>query len=209
MTLRLMRKDVHPDRSPILFEQPIRPDRFDLDWQVHSGDWRVEGDWLTGRHRENSPGMAFLRGSYPGNVLVEFEARTVPPSTHDINFMWNGCWDETRNERGVAYVAGLQGWWDGKVGIEKSPEYRLNVGTPLFPFEPGRTYFIQGGSIDGHCFIAVDGRVLLEVTDPEPIDALRYDRVGFEAYCSMIQIRNVRVRQLVWTATDPSYEPEF
>lgn len=209
MTLRLMRKDVHPDRSPILFEQQIQPDRFDVDWHVHSGDWRVEGDWLTGRHPENSPGMVFLRGSFPGNVLVEFEARTVPPSTHDINFMWNGCWDETRNERGVAYVAGLQGWWDGKVGIEKSPEYRLNVGTPLFPFEPGRTYFIQGGSIDGHCFIAVDGRVLLEVTDPDPIDTSRYDRVGFEAYCSMIQIRNVRVRRLVWTATDPRYEPEF
>ncbi len=209
MSISLMRKVVDFDRSPLLFAPQIRPERFELDWEVFSGHWQVEGEWLTGRHRENSPGMVLLSRGFPGDVLVEFEARTLSPSTHDINFMWNGSWDMTRNERGVAYVAGLQGWWDGKVGIEKSPEYKLNVGTPLFDFKPGQTYLIQGGSIGGHCFIAVDGRLLLEVTDPDPIDSQRYDRIGFEAYCSQIQIRNVRIRQLAWTATDPAYTPEF
>jgi hypothetical protein len=63
----------------------------------------------------------------------------------------------------------LQGWWEGKVGIEKSPEYKLNIATPLFDFEPGRTYRIQGGSIDGHCFVFVDGKIVLEVTDSVPL----------------------------------------
>lgn len=207
--LKLMRKAIDLEKSPFLYDKPISANTFAQEWKVYSGEWSVEEEWLVGKNPGNFPGMAFLRGDFPGNVLVDFEARTVAPSTHDINFMWNGCWDEDKNERGMAYVAGLQGWWNGKVGIEKSPEYKLNVGTPLFNFEPGRTYHLQGGSIDGHCFLFVDGKLLLEVTDPDPIDSSLYTKIGFEAYSSWIQIRNVKVRSLVWHPIEESYDPEF
>ena len=61
---------------------------------------------------------------------MDFYAQTVLPSTHDIDVMWNLSWNEAENLRGVAYVAGIQGWWDGKVGIEKSPEYKLVATAP-------------------------------------------------------------------------------
>jgi hypothetical protein len=144
-------------------------EEIETNWKVYGGEWSVEDGWLIGKNRENCPGMIIARGDYRGNVLIDFEARTVPPCTHDIDFMGNGCWDEALNKRGMAYVAGLQGWWEGKVGIEKSPEYKLNIATPLFDFEPGRTYRIQGGSIDGHCFVFVDGKIVLEVTDSVPL----------------------------------------
>ena len=32
----------------------------------------------------------------------------MPPSTHDIDCMWNGSWNERTNTRDVAYVAGLR-----------------------------------------------------------------------------------------------------
>lgn len=207
--LKLMRKEIDLENSPILYAEPLTPETFARDWRIYSGEWQVEGEWLTGRNPGNFPGMVFLRADFPGNVLVEFEARTVLPCTHDINFMWNGSWDEGRNERGVAYVAGLEGWWQGKVGIEKSPEYKLNAGTPLFDFTPGQAYHILGGSIDGHCFIFANGRLLLEVTDPDPIDSQKYTKVGFEAYCSHIQVRNVQVRRIAWRAVVERYIPEF
>ena len=116
---------------------------------------------------------------------------------------------QVQNCRDVAYVFGLEGWWEGKVGFEKSPEYKLVAGTPLFDFEAGRTYRIQGGSIDGHCFLFVDGRLVLEVTDPDPIDSQRYAKVGFEAYASHIQIRNIRVYRLAWQPRPLSYAAEF
>ena len=47
-------------------------------------------------------------------------------------------------------------------------------------------------------FVFVDGRLLLEATDPDPIDAGRFGLVGFEAYASMIQVRRVVIRQIVW-----------
>jgi hypothetical protein len=204
-----MQKEIDTDNSKILFDEPITAENFNRICKVYSAEWSVEDGWLTGKNPGNFPGMVFLKGDYPGNVLVEFEARTVPPCTHDINFMWNGCWDESKNERGLAYVAGVQGWWEGKVGIEKSPEYKLNAGTPLFGFEPGRIYNIMGGSLDGHCFIFVDGVLALEVTDPDPIDSQKFTKVGFEAYCSHIQIRNVKVRSITWNKRELKYKPEF
>jgi hypothetical protein len=207
--LHIMSKDIDIDRSPILYDAPITLESFSRDWQIYSGEWWVEDEWLTGRNPGNFPGMVFLQHDYPGDVLVDFEARTVLPCTHDINFMWNGSWDAEQNQRGVAYVAGVEGWWAGKVGIEKSPEYKLNAGTPLQAFQPGQIYHIQGGSIGGHCFICVNGNLVLEVTDPDPIDSQRFTKVGFEAYCSHIQIRRIQIRRLVWQPVAEYYKPEF
>jgi len=121
----------------------------------------------------------------------------------------NGEWLNKEDHRGLAYVAGLQGWWTGKVGIEKSDQYKFMVGTPLLHFVPGKLYKIQAGSIDGHCFIFADGQLLLEAMDPDPIDHQKYTKVGFEAYCSKIRIKNIIIRQIHWEAVDMKYEPEF
>jgi hypothetical protein len=113
------------------------------------------------------------------------------------------------NEGGIAYVAGLEGWWVGKVGLEKSPDYLLNATTPLFDFEPGKIYRIQAGSVEGHCFICVDGKLLLEMTDIQPIDNQKNGKIGFEAYCSFIQIRNIKVKSISWSELVLNYSKEF
>lgn len=205
----LMKKSIDPDAMPILYDRPFTQDSIAEDFDVRDGCWCVEDGWLTGRHPYNSPGMIISRRDFFGDVMLDVKARTVLPCSHDINVMWNGSWDLSANTRSVAYVAGLQGWWRGKVGFERSPEYKLNAGTPLFPFEPGRTYHIQAGSIGGHVFIIVDGALLLEVTDPDPIDTSRYGRIGFEAYCAQVQFRDLKVRRAVYTPVDEAYVPEF
>jgi len=205
--LQLIGKEIDLDRSKLLFDGPLSQEALLDNWQIYGGEWLVEDGWLTGCNHVNAPGMIFLPGDYPGNVLVDFEARTVLPCAHDIDFMWNGSWDRAANQRGTAYVGGLQGWWGGKVGIEKSPDYKLTAATPLLDFEPGRTYHVQGGSIDGHCFIFVDGRLAIEVTDPKPIDSRRFTKVGFEAYSSHIQVRNIQVRSIAWRPIFQQYEP--
>ncbi len=207
--LYIINKEIDLERSPLLYAGTVTPEDFARDWKVYSGEWWVEGEWICGRNPQSSPGMIVSHADFPGNVLVDFEARTVLPSTHDIDFMWNGSWDEAQNRRDVAYVFGLEGWWEGKVGFEKSPEYKLVAGTPLFRFEPGRIYHIQGGSIDGHCFLFVDDKLVLEITDPDPIDGQRYAKVGFEAYASHIQIRNIQVRRLQWQPRLLQYAAEF
>lgn len=207
--LNIMKKEIDVEKSQILFDSPFTIENVAKDWKVFGGQWKVEDGWLTGKNPENCPGMIICNIDFPGNVLLDFEARTVLPSTHDIDVMWNGGWNEEKNERDIAYVAGLQGWWEGKVGIEKSPEYKLNVTTQLFDFVPGRTYHVQCGSIDGHCFVFVDEKLIIELTDPEPIDAQKYAKVGFEAYCSFIQVKNLKIRQIHWNHRELSYIREF
>ena len=132
--LEIMGKNIDLAKSELLYNEPISDKRFAVNWTIKNGDWQVQGEWLAGKNPDNYPGMIFLKGDYPGNVMVDFEARTVLPCTHDIDFMWNGSWDKVKNQRGPAYVAGLEGWWTGKVGIEKSPDYKLNAATPLLDF---------------------------------------------------------------------------
>ena len=208
-TLSLMRKEIDLAGSKVLYERLLTSEHLRDDWTTHNGSWWVQDGWLHGRNPENAPGMAILKEDFPGNVMVAFDARTVLPSTHDIDVMWNGEWLEAENKRGTAYVAGIEGWWVGKVGLEKSPAYELTATTPLFDFEPGRIYRILAGSIDGHLFVFVDGRLLLEVTDPQPIDHQRFAKVGFEAYSSHIQVRNISVRQITWKPIESKYTPEF
>ena len=208
-TIELMRKRILLDSSKVLFDKSLSAEDFSREWTIHHSKWAIKDGWLEGENNGNWPGMVILNQDYPGNVLVEFEAQTILPSTHDINVMWNGEWLSETDKRGTAYVAGLQGWWRGKVGIEKSDEYKFMVGTALFNFEPGKIYKIQAGSIDGHCFILADGKLLLEAMDPDPIDNQKYTKVGFEAYCSKIRIRNITIRQIHWVPLEMKYEPEF
>jgi len=204
----LVGKRICPKDMEVLYSEPFSEASLAADFDIRSGEWSVQDGWLTGKNPLNAPGMVISRAEYLEDVMLEFRARTILPSTHDIDVMWNGSWNFETNERHVAYVAGLEGWWDGKVGIEKSPEYKLVAATGLFNFEPGRTYFVQCGSVAGHVFCAVDGDLVLEVMDPDPIDSSTYGLIGFEAYCSHIQFTDFRVLRASYTATDRKYELE-
>ena len=207
--LKLMKKDVDLSCLESLYDEPFSTASIERDFEVRGGEWTLEGEWLTGKNRENNPGMIISKQDFFGPVMLDFEARTVPPCTHDINWMWSGSWDYETNTRALAYVCGLEGWWDGKVGFEKSPEYKYNCGTKLFHFTPGRIYHIQCGSIGGHIFCLIDGELAIETTDPDPIDQTKFGRIGFEAYCSHIQIRNLKIKRLTWQENDACYIPEF
>ena len=205
----LLKKTLDVDSCPVLYETEFTKESFERDFEIKGGEWKVENGVLYGSNRGNFPGMAVSKASYCDNVILDFYAKTVLPCTHDINVMWNGSWNEETNTRHVAYVAGLEGWWHGKVGFEKSPEYKLNASTSLLDFTPGFEYHIQCGSINGHVFVIVNGKLCLEVTDVDPIDFTKYGKVGFEAYCARIAVRSFKVRKAVWKDAEDAYVPEF
>lgn len=205
----LMRKRIDPDNMPILYDAPLTQASFERDFEVRDGRWTVEDGFLIGENRKNFASMAIMREAFYGPVCLDFYAKVLAPCTHDINCMWSGSWDEAANTRALAYVAGIGGWWDGKIGFEKSPEYRLNCGTKLADFEPGRLYHMQCGSIGGHVFVIVDGKLAIEATDPDPIDQSKYGRVGFEAYCTRVAFTDFKVRRATWEDIPAEYVPEF
>lgn len=207
--LLIMRKRIDLNASPVLYDRSFTQKSFFEDWEVKNAEWWCEEGVFYGKNSLPAPGVIISKKSFPGNVLMDFYGQTVLPSKHDINVMWNLSWNEQTNTRDLSYVAGVQGWWEGKIGIEKSPEYKVIAGTPCPWFVPGKEYHIQAGSINGHCFIFVDGKLQLEMMDPDPIDSVKHNLVGFEAYQSIIRIRNFKLRQIVWQERDLCYSQEF
>jgi len=207
--IQLMRYRVEED-GEILYNRPFTPQSLAEDFEIKDGKWYVDNDgWLVGENPNNTAAMVMSRGSYCGDVLVEFDASTVTPATRDINVTWHGSWDEEKNCRGTAYVAGIQGWWQGLVGFEKSPDYKLVAATKLFPFEAGRVYHVAVGNVGRMLFIAIDGVLALEIHDPDPIDTSVHGRVGFEAYCTRVRYSNLCIRRMHATDVAKPYEPEF
>ena len=208
--IQLMRKRIDPDALEVLYDRPFTPEILKEEFEIKDGNWYVDDEgWLVGENRKNSAAMVMSKGEYFGDVLVEFDAATILPATRDINVTWHGSWNEEINKRDIAYVFGIEGWWEGLIGFERSPEYEFKVGTKLFPFEAGRVYHVQVGNIGNELFIAIDGVLALEVHDPDPIDIMKYGRVGFEAYCTKVKYKNFKVKRITYTDTAKPYDPEF
>lgn len=208
--IQLIRKQIFPETMEVLYDNELTPETLASDFEIKGGKWYInEEGWLVGENRENAPAMVISKEDYFGDILLEFDAATILPATRDIDLMIHGSWNEETNERDVAYVAGIQGWWQGMVGFEKSPTYDFLVQTKLFDFKPGQVYHICVGNIGNDLFIAIDGVVALEVHDPNPIDIMKYGKIGFEAYCTKIKFKNVKVKRVTYIDTAKPYDPEF
>lgn len=208
--LKLAFIDVDLKNSELLWEQKEFDDAiFNDNFVVKSGSWTTEDGWVVGKNPDMCPGMIVSKNDFFGNVMVEITGKMIAPSTHDIDVMINGEWDEEKDERGNAYVAGVEGFWHGNVGFEKSPEYKLTAATQLFDFDPEVEHNFKMGNIDGKIFVLIDGKLCLEITDPQPLDTSKYGKIGFEAYSSHWKFKNLRVFKLKYEHIKEYYNKEF
>jgi len=205
----LMRKRIDPDNMEIIYDRPFTQESFEQDFEIRDGNWYVEDGWLIGESRKNFASMAIMKENFFGPVCLDFYAKVLEPCTHDINCMWSGSWNEETNTRALAYVSGIGGWWDGKIGFEKSPDYKLVANTELLNFVPGKSYHVAVGNIANDLFIFVDGVLAMELSDTDPIDINKYGRVGFEAFCTKVKYKNFTVKQIEKIYSKPGYIPEF
>ena len=208
--LQLMKKRIYPENMETLlsvekFTEEIVNESFD----VKGGEWYVEDGWLVGENRNCTADMIVTKDKFFGDILVEFDAATVLPSTRDINVTIHGSWDEEKNCRGVGYVFGLEGFWEGYVGFERSPDYNFLVLTDLLNFTPGETYHITVGNMANTFFLFVDGRLAFQITDPTPYDVNEHGLVGFEAFCTRVKYKNLSIKRLVAEDDWKTYKVEF
>ena len=198
------------DESEILYEQSdFTKEKFEADFDIKSGEWYVEDGWVVGKNPNCNPGMIVSKANYCCDVLLELKAKMVAPSTHDINVMINGEWNHEKNARGLAYVTGLEAFWHGCIGFEKSPEYKLVAATAMLDFNPEEEYLLQFGNANGVLFTLVNGRLGLLVFDPDPIDTSKYGKIGFEAFSSWWKFKDVKVKKLKYEKIRENYNPEF
>lgn len=205
-TLFLLGKTIDLSRSPILYQSDFSTADAWTGWFIASGTWTIADGWLTGSCPAESGGMIFLDRRFPDDLVLEFEGRTVPPCDHDLNFVWRSAgWDRERDDAAAAYIGSLNGWWDGKLGIERYPEGGLNAMSGLFTSQAGQTYQVLAGAIGGHCFLQVDGCLALEMTDPDPLQGPGQALVGLGCFAGSAAFRRLRVRQARWEVRAQRY----
>ena len=203
--IHLLGKKVLYDDSEVLFS--YKPDENWADYfDIMTGKWHYEDGALIGEERGNLGGILLTKEYYDCDVMLAFTVSTVLPATRDLNAVWASQWNETRDYLGESYVCGLNGWYENKAGIERNGGNGLYTTTTLYNYELGSSVRLVCGSINGHCFMTVDDKLVTEVIDPNPISG---GHVGFSAYCTKLRITDIEVRRIKWEPFIQEYEPQF
>lgn len=191
--INLMAKKVYPEKSELLYEADFTEELLKRDFEITGGNWSVGSDgYLYGSIDCDGGGLIYSYKHFMGDVIMDFYASTIAPCANDLNFTFCAKgWDYEKNDADVSYIAGLQGWWTGRTGIEKYPSLTHQAMTYFDGFVPGKEYHIQTGRVGKSCFICIDGKVVIELIDGDPI--VGFGRLGFGVYASKARYRNLKV----------------
>ena len=172
-------------------------DTFDpAQWSIvkHTPKWTVEPERIVGGEPdEPHHGQIFFSEPVKGDVVLEFDARILPPSYHDIVWFWNTRFGGSPEPWSAGYLGCLGGWYADMAGIEKLPDYKTSAIAPSFRTEPGRWYHIVSGSLGFEHFIAVDGRLVTYFADAAVPDPSEPGYFGFGIFESHAEFAHLRV----------------
>ena len=179
-------------------------------WEITGGEWNAKDGVLDGLYRGNAGGLIYTNEQFPGNIIMDFYGKLIAPCNNDLNFSFRAKgWDHEKDDAAQGYIAGLNGWWKKRTGIERYPECVLYAMNGSFVAESGREYHIQAGIVDSMCFILVDGELIVLLSDPDPIRGEGSFRVGLGTYCSHVQFRDLKIYRAENRTVELAYTPDF
>ncbi len=202
----LLNKRILVDESPVLLS--YAPDEnFREVWDDKGGTWTYEDGYLVGSEPDNKGGILLSRQRFEKDVMFSFTISSVLPATRDLNAVYSVTWDDEINYLKKGYISGVNGWYDHKCGIERFPEDELRILTPLYTYTPGKEIRITTGAIEGHNFLIIDDKLILEMVDN--MDPIVGGHVGFSPYSTKFKVKDIEVREIKWQYREQSYLPEF
>ncbi len=203
--IHLWGKKVLLDRSPVIMKYSPSSDWLEY-FEPKLGHWECDGEYLIGSERKSDAAIIFSKQRFDKDIIFSFTVKTELPATRDLNAVFCAEWDDEKNYLGESYVCGLNGWYEHKSGIERNGRSNLYSTTSLYKYTPGREVRMDVGCINGHSFMIVDGQMVTELVDPEPLYG---GHIGFSAYCTMLKIKDIEVREIYWKPFEQFYTPEF
>ncbi len=201
----IMDRKVSPEKSKLLLHYDPAEDWLNY-WTPMSGHWECKDGWLIGTEPGNKGGILFSKEIYPQDILFSFTMKTELPATRDLNAVWCAKWDDKKDYIGESYVCGLNGWYEGKSGIERLHTRQMKALTGLYKYEPGTEVRMTCGVVSGRNFLLVDDDLICEMVDPYPIKG---GYVGFSAYCTKLKIKDIEIREVCYEEIRQRYKPEF
>ena len=131
----LLGKKILLDKSPVVLS--YQPDEnWPALWDAKGGSWRYEDGYLIGSEPENKGGILLSKQRFDKDVMFSFTMASVLPATRDLNAVYCTTWDDDINYLKKSYISGLNGWYEGKSGIE-----RFHIVVHTCPCDPQDRYY--------------------------------------------------------------------
>ena len=201
----LLGKKILVDDSEIVFQYHGESNFQDF-FNPKLGTWNYKDGFLIGTELENRGGILLTKQKFDFDIMMTVKISTVLPATRDLNAVWCTEWNDEINYLGNSYVCGLNGWYENKSGIERCGDNEFYSSTTLYNYNPGEEVELICGSIDGHCFMIVDGVLVSEYKDNFP---LKGGYAGISPYCTSLKISDIVIRKIKWEKRKQRYVPEF
>jgi hypothetical protein len=176
-----------------------RFDRADLGtlWNNTGGNWRVSDGALRVQGGRNHP--LWLKRRLPRDVRIEFDAKSDSPDG-DLKVEVFGDGTSSAVEASytaTSYVIIFGGWRNTLDVLARMDEHAENrVARPSRRVIPGRMYHFKIERRGQRIAAWVDGELLVEMTDPEPLEGRGHDHFGFNDWDAALTFDNLVITPL-------------
>ena len=161
------------------------------------GNWRIENGELHVKGAKNHP--LWLLRTLPRDARVEFDVRSESPEG-DIKvevFGDGASYARDDSYTATSYVIIFGGWDNSRNVLARMDEHGDDrVVGKARKVEPGETYRFRIERIGGTLTVWVDGDILLEMDDAEPLAGRGHDHFGFNNWQSDLWFDNLKVTPL-------------
>lgn len=167
------------------------------DWHNTGGPWQVRDGALRVRGARNRP--LWLRRTLPRDVRIEFDVKSDSPEGDiKVEVFGDGSSRATSESyTATSYVVIFGGWGNSTNLIARMDEHGADRAEgPRRPVEQGRVYHVvierEGDTIRAE----VDGELLAELEDPEPLEGRGHDHFAFNNWQSELTFDNLEITPL-------------
>jgi hypothetical protein len=166
-------------------------------WNDTGGNFQVRDGALKVQGARNKP--LWLRRRLPHNVSIEFDAKSDSADGDiKVEIFGDGVSKaEAASYTATSYVLIFGGWRNSLNVLARMNEHGDDrVVGPELKVVPGRTYHMKIERRGATITAWVDGRKLLELTDPEPLTGPGHDHFAFNNWQAPLTFDNLRVKPL-------------
>lgn len=166
-------------------------------WNNTGAAWRIVDGRLTVQGARNHP--LWLRQRLPRDVRVEFDARSDSPDGDlKVEIFGDGVSAaQQASYDATSYVVIFGGWRNSLDVLARMDEHgRDRVERPSRRVVPGRVYHFKIERRGQRIAAFVDGTLLVEMNDPEPLEGRGHDHLGFNDWDAPVSFDNLVITPL-------------
>ena len=179
------------------FEDDFEREQLGELWHNTGGPWSIRDGKLHVRGAKNRP--LWLRRTLPRDVRIAFDVRSDSPEGDiKVEVFGDGASKATSESyTATSYVVIFGGWSNSMNVLARMDEHGDDraVG-PRRPVEQGKTYRMEITREGSTVAVKVDGKELVSMDDPDPLEGRGHDHFAFNNWMSELWFDNLEIHPL-------------